>query len=196
MLNMKFQPFPAIETGNLNLVMIDDHHAEKILLIKRAHHLRPQRLHATTLKLIHIHAQIMSNRDELKYNRSISWAVEHKSDKNLIGTIGFKRIDRDHHKAELNFLFEPTEQSKTFAIEAMQAVLAYGFGIIGLNSIHISFDPINPECSKLATSNGFQLDGRLRQSYFDGESYLDCEIYSLLKSGWLSTPGKPSLSAT
>jgi len=190
MLHMNFQPFPVIETRNLNLVMLDDVHAEKILEIKRNKYLRPQRLKTAQLKLVQIYAQIMSNRDELKYNRSISWAVQKKGEGTCIGTIGYKQVDREHRRAELIFLFEKTDSIAPLAQEAMRAALAYGFDVIGLHGVQIFFDPKDPECRELALANGFTLDATLRDYFFDGAQFLDSEIFSILREEWLARNGK------
>lgn len=73
----------------------------------------------------------------------------------LIGTIGFWKIDKENHWAEIGFLLHLGHQRKGIMQEAVAAVLSYGFSAIKLHSIEANINPANMASKKLLKKNGF-----------------------------------------
>ena len=65
--------------------------------------------------------------------------------------------------------------------EAINAVVDYGFSILGLHSIEAQLNPENIGSSAVLESTGFTKEGHLKENlYFKGE-FRDTAIYSKLR---------------
>ncbi len=60
------------------------------------------------------------------------WGVEKKGTGQLIGTCGFHLINNHHKRAEIGYELDDTYWGQGYALEALQAILAYGFEILQL----------------------------------------------------------------
>ena len=115
----------------------------------------------------------------------VSWKISLKGSSELIGYIGFWRIDFFHSRAEIGFGIHPDYQQKGYMLEALIEVVKYGFQDMGIHSIIAEVDPNNAGSVKLLKKGGFQKEGHFRESYyFDGE-FLDSDYYCMIKSDFL-----------
>jgi ribosomal-protein-alanine N-acetyltransferase len=71
----------------------------------------------------------------LKNNDGITWGIALKNNLQLIGTIGFWRIIKEHHRAEIGYLLSDAFQRQGLMQEAITAVINYGFNVLQLHSI-------------------------------------------------------------
>ncbi|TKI01681.1 GNAT family N-acetyltransferase, partial [Bacillus cereus] len=60
------------------------------------------------------------------------WGIEKKGTGQLIGTCGFHLINNHHKRAEIGYELDDTYWGQGYALEALQAILAYGFEILQL----------------------------------------------------------------
>jgi RimJ/RimL family protein N-acetyltransferase len=81
---------------------------------------------------------------------------------------------------EIGFFFDPAEQGKGFASEALRAMIDYAFGTIGLTEIVADVDPDNAPCLRLLTRNGFVRTGFARNTFEIGGKWFD-SVYLTLK---------------
>jgi ribosomal-protein-alanine N-acetyltransferase len=70
--------------------------------------------------------------------------------------------------------------------EAVRAVVGYGFGEVGFNSIEAIVTPGNDPSVKLLEQNGFLREGHFRQNRFHNGAFLDTYIFSLRRCDWLN----------
>jgi len=113
-------------------------------------------------------------------NGGITWAMTLVDNPTLIGTIGFWRIEKENHRAEIGYLLDPAFQGKGIMHEAMQAVLEYGFGTLKLHSIEANIDKDNEASIKLVERCGFVKEAHFKENYYFEGQFLDSVIYSLL----------------
>lgn len=180
MLDLNFDPFPIIETERLILREIKDTDANELFPLRADKNVMQfiDRPLAETiddaLKLIKIISDGHSNKE------SITWAITLKDNPELIGTIGFWRIEKEHYRAEIGYLLNPAQQGKGIMQEAIKVVLQYGFEKMKLHSVEANVNPSNSASIKLLEKNKFVREGYFRENYYYNGKFLDSAIYSLL----------------
>jgi ribosomal-protein-alanine N-acetyltransferase len=110
----------------------------------------------------------------------IEWAITRAGDDAAVGKIGHWRWQRAHSRSEVGFIVRRDLWGQGFAAEALAAVVDWGFRRLELHSIEAQLDSENLGSQRTLERVGFQREGRLRQSYFDGREHRDTLIYGLL----------------
>jgi [ribosomal protein S5]-alanine N-acetyltransferase len=124
---------------------------------------------------------VFSNPHSYYRMNSIRWAVESKNSNTLIGTCGFKNLDRVSHHAEVggNLLKEYWDQG--YGSEMMQTLLNFGFEKMKLNRISALTRTENKAVLKLLKKFQFQQEGILRDYQFVDGRFVNVLLFSLLK---------------
>ena len=112
------------------------------------------------------------------------WGIELKAEKCLIGTCGYFRWDKAHHRAEIGYEMWPDYWGKGLMPEAIRALIQYGFEQMDLNRIEASAHTENQRSQRVMEKLGFQKEGILREYYCRYSIYNDQVLYSLLKKEW------------
>jgi [ribosomal protein S5]-alanine N-acetyltransferase len=120
--------------------------------------------------------------DERSRNESIGWAIERHETPGLIGTIGFYRLKKEHHRGEVGYVLDPDHWGKGFMQEALDAVIRCGFERFDFHSIEANTDPRNTPSRALLERCGFVLEGLFKENYYYQGAYMDTAAYSLLRS--------------
>lgn len=97
-----------------------------------------------------------------------------------VGKIGHWRWQKQHSRSEVGFILRRDLWRQGLASEALLAVAHFGFEVMRLHSIEAQLDSDNVGSQRTLESVGFVLEGRLRQSYFDGKTFRDTLVYGLL----------------
>lgn len=112
----------------------------------------------------------------------ISWRISTKEGSEMIGYIGFWRIDFYNSRAEIGFGISTNEQGKGYMSEALKATVEFAFKELDVHSILADVDPRNTACVQLLKKAGFLKEAHFRENfYFNGE-FLDSDQYCMLKS--------------
>ncbi|RYY67996.1 MAG: N-acetyltransferase [Chitinophagaceae bacterium] len=119
--------------------------------------------------------------DDLTTNNGITWALALKEDPEcLIGTIGFWKIMKEHHRAEVGYMLLPEYFNKGYMTEALNTVNAHAFNEMKLHSIEANINPDNAASAAILKKAGFVQEAYFKENfYFDGV-FQDSAIYSLL----------------
>jgi ribosomal-protein-alanine N-acetyltransferase len=180
MLPINFHPFPLITTERLLLRQITEPDTEDVFAFrsdKRAMQFidRPiAKTHEDALKLIRlIH-------DGWVNNEALTWAIAQKDSPKVIGTIGFWKIDKANHRAEIGYMLHPDFHGKGIMSEAITAIIGYGFKVIKLHSIEANINPNNEASVRLLKKNKFVKEAHYKENYYFNGKFLDSIIYSLL----------------
>lgn len=116
--------------------------------------------------------------------KGLSWKITLKGSTELIGYIGFWKIDYQHYRAEIGFGLDQAHQQKGYMTEAMEAVRDYGFDQLGIHSIKADVDPRNEGSIQLLINAGFQKEAHFRENYFFDGEFLDSDFYCIIRSDW------------
>ncbi len=182
MLTINFDPFPILETSRLTLRQITKNDANEIFVLRSdtrvmKYILRPiAETLEDALQLIQIVADAETN------NNGITWAITLKENGQLIGTIGYWQIKKEHYRAEIGYLLSPDFQRKGMMQEALTTVIHYGFAEMKLHTIEADVDPKNTPSISLLERNKFVKEGYFKENYFFDGKFSDTVVYSLLTS--------------
>jgi ribosomal-protein-serine acetyltransferase len=122
--------------------------------------------------------KVESNRDEV-------YAIWYKHE--FAGLIGFKDIDRVNDKIEIGYWLIRKMTGRGIAIEATRKMVNLAFRNRNMNRVVIRCGVGNDKSSAIPRRLGFSLEGVERHGERHNQSYIDLEVYSLLRSEWVKT---------
>ncbi|MCE3229074.1 MAG: family N-acetyltransferase [Bacteroidetes bacterium] len=123
---------------------------------------------------------------EQKKEQSINWAITLKGDPLLKGNICLWRINKDHYRAEIGYALHPDLWGKGIMLEAVKAVVGYGFNSMNLHSIEGHTKPDNVASVNVLTRAGFKKEAYFRENFFFDGKFSDTFVFSLLASDFNS----------
>lgn len=110
-----------------------------------------------------------------------SFAIERRSDRRMIGTIGFMWVSCEHRSAEVGYSLARDCWNQGYATEALAAVLRFGFDTLGLNRIEAQHELTNPASGRVMEKCGMTCEGILRQRVFNKGRFSDVKLYAILR---------------
>ncbi len=123
-------------------------------------------------------AKVSSNRDEV-------YVIWYKFE--FAGLIGFKDIDRVNDKLEIGYWLIQKMTRKGIASEATRKMVNLAFRNMDINRIVIRCGVGNEKSSAIPKRLGFTFEGIERNGERHNQSYIDLEVFSLLRSEWVTT---------
>ncbi|QHW31085.1 GNAT family N-acetyltransferase [Paenibacillus rhizovicinus] len=117
----------------------------------------------------------------LQEKRGIRWGIEIKGRQGIIGTIGFNAWFAKHKRAEIGYELHPDHWRQGYAAEAVTAVIAHGFGELGLTRIGAVVFIENIASQALLAKLGFEQEGVLRKYMVQNGVAHDTNVYALIK---------------
>jgi [ribosomal protein S5]-alanine N-acetyltransferase len=113
----------------------------------------------------------------------IVWAIAIAADDRCIGHVGLYNIDHRVQSAEFAIMIGDREQTgRGLGKLITKHVLQYGFAMLNLNRIHLSFLASNARAQRLYELLGFRQEGVLRQAQFKAGNYVDVVLMALLRA--------------
>ncbi|MBS1631322.1 MAG: GNAT family N-acetyltransferase [Bacteroidetes bacterium] len=180
MLSLDFSPFPMLETDRLLMRQIEDSDAQDLFLLRSdpaiMRYIDRPLAESTqdTLDMIH------KMQDSLIANNGISWVITLKPHAKFIGSIGFWRIDKENHRAEIGYMLAAGFHNKGIMSESMITVLKFGFEKLNFHTIEANVNPANEASIRLLEKNHFRREAYFKENYFFNGRFLDSAIYSLI----------------
>jgi len=181
MLEPCFTPFPEIITDRLLLSRVTLQDAADILALRSSE---------IVMKYIDKErSQTIADAEEfigrvetgLTNNDGITWRMSLKENTNqLIGNVGLWRIIKPHYRAEIGYMLHPDYWGKGLMLEALNAVIDFGFNNIKLHSIEAHINPSNAASAGILLKTGFVQEAYFKEDYFFRGKFSDTVIYSLL----------------
>lgn len=101
----------------------------------------------------------------------------------LVGACGLTSLDLLNRRAEFSLYICPEQQGKGLSKPALCTLFEHGFMDFGLNSIWGETFDGNPAAS-IFESLGMKKEGTRREFYFRNGRFIDCHLYSVLRSEW------------
>jgi RimJ/RimL family protein N-acetyltransferase len=103
----------------------------------------------------------------------------------LIGEIELS-LALKHRRAEAGSWIGAPFWNRGFALEAARAVLAYGFGELGLHCITANCFSRNAASARVLRKLGMRHEGTLREHVWKWDRFEDVETYAILEDEWRS----------
>ncbi len=116
------------------------------------------------------------------------WGITVRPSSELVGTIGYHMWVREGgNRAHVGYELLREYRRRGIMTEALRAILAYGFGTMGLNRVEVLTDPKNTASIGLLEKLDFRREGVLRENTHFRGRFVDDAVYSLLASEWRAT---------
>jgi RimJ/RimL family protein N-acetyltransferase len=128
-------------------------------------------------KLEHAEQYIASIANETEF------AITLRADGTLVGSIALE-VETDQHRAELGYIVGVPYWGRGYATEAGRAMLAHGFGGLGLNRVYAFCFTRNPASRRVLEKLGLSHEGTRRRHTLKWGEYLDSEAFAILASEW------------
>ncbi|WP_088891590.1 GNAT family N-acetyltransferase [Leptolyngbya ohadii] len=109
---------------------------------------------------------------------------EQAEQKQIIGAIEIREIDREHLQAELSFWLAKNFWKQGYMSETLPPILQYAFLDLGLNRLYAYYMTRNPACGRLLRDYGFVQEGVLRQRVRKWGEFEDVVLMSILREEW------------
>jgi ribosomal-protein-alanine N-acetyltransferase len=126
-----------------------------------------------------IAAIIAGQVDEMAKGAARYWTMRTLADDQFVGVCDLSEIDWRHKRAEVGFMLGRDAWGQGFALEAMQAVIAYA-AASGLRRLLARTHLGNRRSDSLLEKLGFQEEGLLRGHVLRDGDRRDCRLFGLL----------------
>ena len=127
-----------------------------------------------------VEALIATIRKDREENNGITWAITLQGSQDLIGSIGYYRLKKEHYRGEVGYMLHPDHWRKGVMGEALEAVVRCGFEQLGFHSIEAMTDPRNAASNGLLRKHGFVQEALFREDFFWNGQFLDTAVWSRL----------------
>jgi ribosomal-protein-alanine N-acetyltransferase len=183
-MKMNFQTFPVLKTERLTLRNFRRKDIENIYKIRTC---------KDVMKYMDAHKMESLEEAErflnytLKTHRegqAINWIITLKGSDDMIGYVGFWRVDKSHYRSEIGYALNKKFWNMGIMSEAIKESLKYGFENMGLNSIEANVNPINTASLKLLEKCGFKKEGYFRENYYFDGKFIDTVTFSMIKKDY------------
>lgn len=105
----------------------------------------------------------------------------------LIGDLGVCFPAAPGESAEFGISLAPAQQGRGYAREALRALFAHGFGVLGWRRIQASADPRNGPSIALMTAMGMRQEAHFRESLWLHGEWVDDVVFAMLAREWAPT---------
>lgn len=180
-----FDPFPVLQTTRLTLRQILQSDADRIF---------EMRSNAATNRFILRTAMTSANsaqelitqvNDGWANHQILAWAGVLRDQQQIIGTCGFNRFDYQNNRAEIGGELYVNYWGKHIAIEAVNAILNFGFSQLNLHAIEAKVHPDNRGAILLLQRLGFEKEAHFKHYVRFNKAYHDMCIYTCFKHTFL-----------
>ena len=144
---------------------------------------------ATTLHIPHPYpdgaaeAWIATHAAGWESGHTLTWAITECVGSALVGAIGMD-VARAHERAEIGYWIARPCWGRGYATEAALAILAAGFGALGLNRIQGTHMTSNPASGRVMEKLGMRLEGTHHQWIRRDGRFEDVAMRAILRSEW------------
>lgn len=114
-----------------------------------------------------------------------SFVIVLRTNNKVIGTIGFMWAQPENRSAEVGYSLSRAYWNQGFMTEALQEILSFGFGTLGLNRIEAQHECDNPASGKVMLKVGMTREGTLRQRLYNKGRFSDIDLYAILRQEFL-----------
>lgn len=119
---------------------------------------------------------------DFRNKKGITWAIEVKDEKKMIGSFAFWRIIKNHCRAEFGYSLLPAHWGKGYMEETFRTLIGYAFKNMGIHSLEANVNPGNDRSIRLLERFGFRKEAYFRENFFNNNAFTDSVIYCLLET--------------
>lgn len=108
------------------------------------------------------------------------WAICLSDTDRMIGAFTLFHISERNHRAEIGYILNRAFWGNGYATEALQHMIAYCFGDLGLVRLEADVDPENTGSLNLLDRNGFKREGYFRKRWLIRGQWYDSVMFALI----------------
>lgn len=138
-----------------------------------------------TLKVSDSERFVKSVLEKISSNRDEVFVIWYKHE--FSGLIGFKDIDRVNNKIEIGYWLVEKLTGKGIATAATRKMVNLAFRNMDMNRVQIKCGVGNEKSIAIPRRLGFVYEGIERNGERHNHSFIDLEVYSLLRREWAET---------
>ncbi|MDM1406259.1 GNAT family N-acetyltransferase [Myroides sp. DF42-4-2] len=178
MLTLDLPTFPVLETDRLRLrqTTLDD--VQPIFSMRSSAIVMqyiPVPL-ATDVKEAEDYIHSLDER--MKNKECLNWSITLKETGEMIGTMGFYRMQLQHYRTEVGYMLLPAFYGKGYASEALQRLVDFGLNNLGFHSLEAVIYPENKGSIRVVEKCGFVREAYFKDKEYHNGKFVDTAIYS------------------
>jgi ribosomal-protein-alanine N-acetyltransferase len=112
------------------------------------------------------------------------WGISRKETDEIVGTSTLLNIDTAHRRAEVGIALGRAAWGGGLATEALEVLIGFAFGELGLHRLEADIDPGNKRSLRLFERQGFLREGYLRERWHHLGRPHDTIFLGLLRREW------------
>ncbi|MFK7923024.1 MAG: GNAT family N-acetyltransferase [Bacteroidia bacterium] len=162
---MPFSPFPELTTDRLRLRRTLASDAEAIFFLRSDPAVNALVKRSAPKTLADASEFIRLRQLDITNEKMLYWSISLKDDPTMIGSICLWNFSKDKQLAEVGYDLHTDFHQQGIMNEAMEVVVAYGFGPQGLDIIEAYTQNDNIGSKKLLLKNGFAQDEKRKDDH-------------------------------
>ncbi|MBD3241803.1 MAG: GNAT family N-acetyltransferase [Chitinivibrionales bacterium] len=124
---------------------------------------------------------IRGSREHFDAFTSFGYGIYPRVADSFAGTIGSFNVDCDNMKFEVGYWLLGSAEGKGYMTEALELLL-HEHAVRGFHRAELQCEPENARSRAVAERCGFRYEGTLRECQWNGEAFLDMQVYGRLLS--------------
>lgn len=181
MLQIKFQPFPNLESERLLFRQLTNDDTASVFQIRS----NPERMKYIPRPILETEQQALEMiemmNQKIADNTDINWAVCEKESGKFIGFMGFYRTQPENYRTEIGYMVSPEFDGKGYVTESVKTMLDFAFNQMGFHSVCAVIDPENVGSQKVLEKNGFRKEAHFIEDFLWNDKFIDSVHYGILK---------------
>ncbi len=177
-----FDQFPVIQTERLLLRQIQLKDAREIMHMRQNNRVNQFIARNSMTGIDAAEELAKKTADAFDSKAGIAWAGILRNGSEIIGTCGFNRIDYLNNRAEIGGELSVDYWGKNIALEAVQAIVSFGFEQMNLHAIEAFVSPANRGAIFLLESLGFEKEAHFKERVYFNGVYSDMAVYTAFRS--------------
>ena len=125
---------------------------------------------------------IKSTRQGFVDNKSLTTAILYKNE--IVGVAGYNQLDWSNKIAYIGYWLGEGYQGNGIMTEVARGLTDYAINTLKMNKVDITAAEFNHKSRSIPQRLGFKEEGRLRQTEWINDHYVDHITYGMLASEW------------
>ncbi len=173
-----FTVFPELTTRRLLLRAIGEADAPEIFRMRSSGRVNEFIPRPAMQSEDAAHELIRKTNNAWQEKQAIAWAAVVRGEGRIIGTCGFNSIEHTNRRAEIGGEMDVNYWGKRYAVEAVEAIVRFGFSGLRLHTIEAKVSPDNRGAIFILEQLGFRKEAHFRDRGFFNGKFIDMAVYT------------------
>lgn len=182
-----FEVFPILKTNRLTLKSIEIEDAESIFKMRTNQRVNEFIARNPLEKMEQAIDLVTRTQEAFLEKKAIGWAGILRDSGEIIGTCGFNTIDFLNKRAEIGGELATEFWGKKIALEAVEAILTFGFKTMRLHAIEAKVSPENRSAIFVLSHLGFVQEAYFKDRIWFENQWKDMVVLTLFEENFKPT---------